>query len=61
MSKDEPGEDGGRRDMDANPELGRKVARTICGIMMFEGDEALKKISVLSGGERAGRCSASSS
>ncbi len=47
--------------MDANPELGRKVARTICGIMMFEGDEALKKISVLSGGERAGRCSASSS
>jgi len=39
--------------LDANPDLGRKVARTICGIMMFEGDDALKKISVLSGGEKS--------
>jgi ATP-binding cassette, subfamily F, member 3 len=39
--------------LDANPDIGRKVARTICGIMMFEGDDALKKISVLSGGEKS--------
>ncbi len=35
------------------PELGRGSARNICGIMMFEGDRALKKIGVLSGGERS--------
>ena len=39
--------------LDAHPEYSRKSARTICGIMMFEGDAALKKISVLSGGEKS--------
>ncbi len=36
----------------ANPDMGRQAARNICGAMMFEGDSALKKISVLSGGEK---------
>ncbi len=31
----------------------RQTARNICGAMMFEGDDALKKISVLSGGEKS--------
>jgi ATP-binding cassette subfamily F protein 3 len=31
----------------------RQQVRNICGLMMFEGDDALKKISVLSGGEKA--------
>ncbi|MCB0334001.1 MAG: ATP-binding cassette domain-containing protein [Bdellovibrionales bacterium] len=31
----------------------RTQVRTLCGIMMFSGDAALKKISVLSGGERS--------
>lgn len=35
------------------PDANRKFARTLCGIMMFEGDDALKKISVLSGGEKS--------
>ncbi len=39
--------------LDAHPEYSRKSARTICGTMMFEGDAALKKISVLSGGEKS--------
>ncbi|MFZ5908366.1 MAG: ABC-F family ATP-binding cassette domain-containing protein [Nitrospirota bacterium] len=39
--------------LDAMPEYHRSAARTICGIMMFEGDTALKKIKVLSGGERS--------
>ncbi len=30
----------------------KQKARNICGAMMFEGDDALKKISVLSGGEK---------
>jgi len=34
------------------PEVERQLARNICGAMMFENDAALKKISVLSGGER---------
>lgn len=34
-------------------EKNRTKARTICGFMMFEGDMALKKVSVLSGGERS--------
>lgn len=37
----------------ANPVVERQHARTISGIMMFEGDAALKKISVLSGGEKS--------
>jgi len=31
----------------------RQLARNICGAMMFEGDDALKKIEVLSGGEKS--------
>ncbi len=37
----------------SHPGMSRTVIRAICGTMMFEGDKALKKISVLSGGERA--------
>ena len=36
-----------------HPEHSRGVARSIAGLMMFEGDQAEKKISVLSGGERS--------
>lgn len=36
----------------ANPDMGRQAARSICGAMLFEGDDALKKIRVLSGGEK---------
>ncbi len=39
--------------MDVHPEHSRGVARSICGAMMFPGDHALKKINVLSGGERS--------
>ncbi|KAA0258334.1 ABC-F family ATP-binding cassette domain-containing protein [Deferribacter autotrophicus] len=35
------------------PEVDRQRARDIAGIMMFGGDDALKKISVLSGGEKS--------
>jgi ATP-binding cassette, subfamily F, member 3 len=35
------------------PDLTRGQARDICGTMMFDGDKALKKISVLSGGEKS--------
>ena len=35
------------------PEHNRKNARSICGAMLFSGDDALKKISVLSGGEKS--------
>jgi ATP-binding cassette subfamily F protein 3 len=35
-----------------NPDLDRQQVRNICGAMMFEGDQAIKKISVLSGGEK---------
>ncbi len=34
-------------------DVDRQKARNICGAMMFEGDAALKKISVLSGGEKS--------
>ncbi|MCK4537278.1 MAG: ABC-F family ATP-binding cassette domain-containing protein [Candidatus Krumholzibacteria bacterium] len=36
----------------ADPDLPAQTARNICGMMMFEGDAALKKIKVLSGGEK---------
>jgi ATP-binding cassette subfamily F protein 3 len=36
-----------------DPNKSRTVIRNVCGSMMFEGDAALKKISVLSGGERS--------
>lgn len=37
----------------ANVELATSQVRAICGAMMFSGDDALKKIKVLSGGEQA--------
>jgi ATP-binding cassette subfamily F protein 3 len=39
--------------MDADPEKDMKKARNICGSMLFSGDDALKRVSVLSGGEKA--------
>lgn len=39
--------------MSANVECTQQRARDIAGAMMFTGDQALKKISVLSGGERS--------
>jgi ATP-binding cassette subfamily F protein 3 len=39
--------------MGAHPDCNRGAARNICGAMMFSGDHALKKISVLSGGEKS--------
>jgi len=37
----------------SHPDLDRQSARNICGNMMFEGDDALKTIAVLSGGEKS--------
>ena len=37
----------------AHPNVDRQLARNICGAMLFSGDEALKKIRVLSGGEKS--------
>ncbi len=37
----------------SHPVVSNQLARNICGAMMFEGDSALKKIGVLSGGERS--------
>jgi ATP-binding cassette subfamily F protein 3 len=37
----------------SHPDIDRQQARTICGAMMFDGGAALKKISVLSGGEKS--------
>ena len=37
----------------SQPDIDRQRARNICGAMMFSGDEALKKIGVLSGGEKS--------
>ena len=39
--------------LDVQPEYNRNAARTICGIMMFESGSALKKVGVLSGGEKS--------
>lgn len=39
--------------MYTHPDVDRQAARNICGAMMFTGDDALKKISVLSGGEKS--------
>ena len=36
----------------SNPEIDQQRARNIAGMMMFEGDAALKKVKVLSGGEK---------
>jgi len=37
----------------SNPNLGLTATLSICGTMMFSGDDAKKKISVLSGGEKS--------
>jgi ATP-binding cassette subfamily F protein 3 len=37
--------------INSQPDFDRQAARNICGSMMFDKDAALKKISVLSGGE----------
>ena len=37
----------------ANPKLSEASVRSICGTMMFSGDDAKKKISLLSGGEKS--------
>ena len=37
----------------ANSKLGEAMVRNICGLMMFSGDAAKKKISLLSGGEKS--------
>jgi ATP-binding cassette subfamily F protein 3 len=37
----------------SHEDVDRQLARNICGAMMFEGDDALKKIAVLSGGEKS--------
>ncbi len=37
----------------AKPDMGRSATRGLAGLLMFSGDAALKKISVLSGGERS--------
>ena len=39
--------------MDTHPDCSKGAARKICGIMMFSGNNALKKIDVLSGGEKS--------
>ena len=37
----------------SHPDVDRQTAWNLCGAMLFEGDSALKKISVLSGGEKS--------
>ncbi len=37
----------------SHADVDRQQARNICGAMLFEGDKALKKIDVLSGGEKS--------
>jgi ATP-binding cassette subfamily F protein 3 len=37
----------------AHPDSSRGAARNICGLMLFDGEKALKKVAVLSGGEKA--------
>ena len=39
--------------LNAQPDVDRQKARNICGAMMFEGDNALKKVGILSGGEKS--------
>jgi len=39
--------------MAAHSDVDRQTARNICGAMMFSGDDALKRIPVLSGGEKS--------
>ncbi len=49
----DPGKTVEQEILDVHPDYNRRAARTICGIMLFEGDDALKKINVLSGGEKS--------
>jgi ATP-binding cassette subfamily F protein 3 len=37
----------------SHTDVDRQLARNVCGAMMFGGDDALKRISVLSGGEKS--------
>ena len=37
----------------SDPDIDNQRARNICGMMMFEGDSALKRIKILSGGEKS--------
>ncbi|MEI6128132.1 MAG: ATP-binding cassette domain-containing protein, partial [Pseudomonadota bacterium] len=37
----------------SHPDVDSQMARAICGAMMFEGDAALKKVGVISGGEKS--------
>ncbi|MCU0230691.1 MAG: ATP-binding cassette domain-containing protein, partial [Acidobacteria bacterium] len=39
--------------LNCDPAVDRQTARNICGAMLFSGDDALKKIAVLSGGEKS--------
>lgn len=39
--------------LQSHTDLDRQQARNICGAMLFEGDNALKRVSILSGGEKA--------
>ncbi len=39
--------------LQATPDFSRGAARNICGLMLFEGDRALKQVAVLSGGEKS--------
>jgi ATP-binding cassette subfamily F protein 3 len=39
--------------LNCHPDVDRQQARNICGAMLFSGDDAVKRISVLSGGEKA--------
>lgn len=39
--------------LSSNPNIGRQITRNVCGAMMFSGDDALKKVSILSGGEKS--------
>ena len=39
--------------LEVTPNFNRTLARTVAGVMMFEGDDALKKIKILSGGEKS--------
>jgi len=39
--------------MHSDPDVNQQMARDISGMMMFEGDNALKRIRVLSGGEKS--------
>ncbi len=38
---------------DADPKLSESVVRALCGAMLFSGDSAKKKVSLLSGGEKS--------